>query len=77
MKAELEACRQLLTNSEKTCHQLEKSSEAREADLTSAGLARDEAIKDAKTLALRVQSLEEALQLVVGVRLVSGLDVKF
>jgi len=42
--------------------QLQTTSELRETDFNSAIRARDEALKDAKILASRVESLEEAIQ---------------
>ena len=62
MKHELDSCKQSLAQSELTSHQLHTTSEMREADYNSAIKSRDEALRDAKALAARIESLEEALQ---------------
>lgn len=59
------SCKQSLSKAEMTSQQLESMSQTRETDINAAIKARDEAVKDARTLALRVESLEEALQILV------------
>ncbi|KAF6033045.1 CCDC150 [Bugula neritina] len=62
LKQELSNSRQALTQAEMMSQQLQTTSELRETDFNSAIRARDEALKDAKILASRVESLEEAIQ---------------
>ena len=52
----------MLTQSETTCQQLQATSDLREADYNTAVRSRDEALRDAKTLAARVESLEEVIK---------------
>ena len=68
LKSELESCKQSLAQSELTSHQLHTTSEMREADYNTAIRSRDEALRDAKVLAARIETLEEAVERQVSVR---------
>lgn len=62
MKHELDLAKQSQSHAELMSQQLQSMSETREKDLKSVIKARDDAIGDAKTLAERVEGLEDALK---------------
>lgn len=62
MKHDLDNCKHALVQAETTSQQLQTTSDLRETDYNNAVRARDEALRDAKTLAARVESLEEIIK---------------